>query len=74
MGFPKQELWSVYLFPSSGDCPDPGIEPTSPVLADGFFTIEPPKEAQMWAKEKGLAYVWSGALSLIESWSALGLA
>ena len=29
--------------PSPGDLPDPGIEPTSPALAGGFFTAEPPK-------------------------------
>ena len=28
--------------PSSGDLPDPGIEPESPALASGFFTTEPP--------------------------------
>ena len=31
-------------FPSLGDLPDPGIEPTSlrsPALTDGFFTTEP---------------------------------
>ena len=31
-------------FPSSGDLPDPGIEPeslTSPALAGGFVTTEP---------------------------------
>ena len=27
---------------SPGDLPDPGIEPTSPALAGGFFTTEPP--------------------------------
>ena len=27
---------------SSGDLPDPGIEPASPVLADRFFTTAPP--------------------------------
>jgi len=26
----------------SGDLPDPGIEPMSPVLSSGFFTTEPP--------------------------------
>ena len=26
-------------FPSSGDLPDPGIEPTSPALTGGFFTV-----------------------------------
>ena len=28
--------------PSPGDLPEPGIKPTSPALADGFFTPEPP--------------------------------
>ena len=30
MGFPRQEHWSGLPFPSAGDLPDPGIEPTSP--------------------------------------------
>ena len=30
-----------FPFPSPGDLPDPGREPTSSVLADGFFTTEP---------------------------------
>ena len=43
MGFPKQEYWSELPFLSPGGrLPDPGIEPASPVLADGFFTTEPP--------------------------------
>ena len=31
-------------FPSPGDPPWPGIEPTSPALAGGFFTTVPPGE------------------------------
>ena len=31
MGFPREEYWSGLPFPSSGDLPDPGIKPTSPV-------------------------------------------
>ena len=42
MGFSRQEHWSGLSFPSPGDLPDPEIEPTSPALADGFFTTEPP--------------------------------
>ena len=42
MGFPTHEYWSGLPFPSPGDLPDPGIEPESPALADGFFTTEPP--------------------------------
>jgi len=41
-GFPRQEYWSGLPFPSPGDLSDPEIEPTSPVLAGGFFTTEPP--------------------------------
>ena len=32
MGFSKQECWSGLPFPSSGDLPDPGIEPGSRAL------------------------------------------
>ena len=39
MGFPRQVYWSGLPFPSLGDLLDPGIEPMSPALADGFFTI-----------------------------------
>ena len=41
----RQEYCSIFPFPSSGDLPDPGIEPvspTSPALAGGFFTSESP--------------------------------
>ena len=41
MGFPKQEYWSGLPFPSPGDLPDPGNEPTSPeslaLQVDSFF-------------------------------------
>ena len=40
-GFPRQECWNGLPFPSPGDLPDPGIEPSSPALAGGFFTTEP---------------------------------
>ena len=40
LGFPRQEYWSGLPLPSPGDLPDPGIEPKSPALAGGFFTIE----------------------------------
>ena len=41
MGFPRQEYWSGLPFPLPGDLSNPGIEPTSPALAGGFFTTEP---------------------------------
>ena len=31
MGFPRQEYWSGLPFPSTGDLPNPGMEPASPV-------------------------------------------
>ena len=37
-----QEYWNGLPFPSPGDLPDPRVEPTSPALAGGFFTAEPP--------------------------------
>ena len=41
MGFPRQEYWRGLPFLSAGDLPNPGIEPTSPALAGGFFTTVP---------------------------------
>ena len=43
--------WRELSFPSPGDFPDPGIEPTSPVspaLASGFFTTEPSRKSNIW--------------------------
>ena len=43
MGFPRLEYWNGLPFPSPGDLPNQGIEPTSPVspaLAGGFFATE----------------------------------
>ena len=42
IGFPRQGYWSGLPLPSPGNLPDPGIKPTSPALASGFFTTEPP--------------------------------
>ena len=45
MGFSRQEYWSGSPFLPPGDLPNPGIEPMSPALAGGLFTIEPPGPA-----------------------------
>ena len=42
MGFSRQEYWSVLLFPSPGDLPDPGMEPGSPTLQVDSLLSEPP--------------------------------
>ena len=47
MEFSRQEYWSGLPFPTPGDIPDLGIEPTSPVdpaLAGQFFTAVPPEK------------------------------
>jgi len=41
-GFPKQQYWSGLLVPPPRDLSNPGIKPTAPALAGGFFTAEPP--------------------------------
>ena len=49
LGFPRQEYWSGFPFPSSGDLPDAGLESRSPAIqADSlriyrFFTESPGK-------------------------------
>ena len=50
MDFSRQEYWIGLLFPSPGNIPDPGIEPTSlepPELAGGFFTTGATREAYL---------------------------
>ena len=42
MGFPRQECWSGFSFPSPGNLPSPVIESAYPALAGGFFTVELP--------------------------------
>ena len=42
MGFSRQEYWSGLPFPSSGDLPDPGIEPGSPTLQADVLPSESP--------------------------------
>ena len=42
MGFPRQKYRSGLPLASPGDRPNPGIQPTSPVLAARFFTTESP--------------------------------
>ena len=58
MGFPRQEYWSGLPFPAPGDLPDPGIEPTTPALAAGFFTTSTTWEAQLKAYVHTKACTW----------------
>ena len=42
-------------FPPPGDLPEPGIEPTSPALAGGFFTAELPGKRKKWERDDPVA-------------------
>ena len=42
IGFSRQEYWNGLPFPSPGDLPDSGIEPSSPTLQADSLTSEPP--------------------------------
>ena len=53
MEFSRQEFWNGLPFPSLGDLPHPGIEPvslSSPALAGGLFTTEPPRKPLTYSK------------------------
>ena len=39
MEFSRMEYWSGLPFPSSGDLPDPGIEPRSPALQQPLYCL-----------------------------------
>ena len=42
MGFPRQEYWSVLLFPSPEDLSNTGNEPHSPAMQADSLPSEPP--------------------------------
>ena len=49
MGFPRQEYWSMWPFPSPGDLPDPGVEPVSPALqADSLLLSHQGNQGNNW--------------------------
>ena len=56
MGSARQECWSGFPFPSPGDLPNPGIKPVSPVLAGGFFIIEPPGKPESVEANKEMRF------------------
>ena len=50
MGFSRKEYRSGMPFPSPGDLPNPGIEPSSPrwMDSDGFFTAKSPGKSHVY--------------------------
>ena len=57
MGFPKQEYWSRFPFPSPGDLSNPGIKPRSSSLQVDSLPSEPPGKPR---------YTGMGKLSLLQ--------
>ena len=51
MGFPRQEYRNRLPFPSPGDLPDPGIEPTSSALQVDSLPSEPPRKLVIYNKK-----------------------
>ena len=67
VGFSRQECWSGLTFPSPGDCPDPGIEPTSPAshaFTGGFFTTGPRGKTMQHRPLDNLAKVLDNRIAL----------
>ena len=50
MEFPRQEYWSGLPFPSSGNFPNLGTEPRSPILQAYSLLSEPPGSLDEWAQ------------------------
>ena len=51
MGSSRQEYYSGLSFPSSGDLPNPGIEPRSPKLQTDSLLPEPPGKPILKGKQ-----------------------
>ena len=47
MEFSRQEDWSGVPFPSPGDIPNPGIEPSSPALQADALPSAPPEKSNI---------------------------
>ena len=52
MGFPRQEYWCGFAFPSPGDLPDARIEPTSPALAGNSLPLSQ-LSWSLWSHNEG---------------------
>ena len=79
-GISQARILDGLPFPSPGDLPNPGIEPSAPELADELFTAEPPgkpSSVQAFSRVLLFATLWIAAcqdsLSITNSWSLLKL-
>ena len=65
LGFPRQEYWRGLPFPTPGDLPYPGIDPTSlasPALAGRFFITAPPRKPTGLTGGGGLQFPQKGCV------------
>ena len=63
MGFPRQQYWTEFLFPSPEDPSDPGTELASPALAEfGLFTTESPGALRFYKVKVKVKSVVSNSL------------
>ena len=60
-GIFRQEYWSGLPFPSPGDLPNPGIEPSSPALQVDSLPAEPQGKPICWHRLPGLPWATSKA-------------
>ena len=60
---------SGWPFPSPGDLPQPGTEPTSPAWADGLFTGEATREAKtLTQKDKCTPMFIEALFTIAKTW------
>ena len=64
-GFSRQEYWSGLPFPTSGNLPDPGIEPSYPAPQAGSLLTELQGKLPFSLREESLALLFTvnGTLS-----------
>ena len=64
MGFSRQEYLSGLPFPSPGDLPNPGIEPTSPASQADALPSEPAGRPKLLAKGHTISNEQIGLVSV----------
>ena len=70
MEFSRQEYWGGLPFPSSGDLPDPEIEPRSPALQQTLYCLSHQGSP---AVVQGLSCSWARGLFPDQGWNPCSL-
>ena len=58
MGFSRQEYWSVLSFPSPGDLPNPGIEPSLPHCRHTLYHLSHQGSLRYLSLQKNFYHWW----------------